>query len=67
MRPGHGKLNVLAYGEKLGDALRAGGKLEYVQHVTKPLSLFATGWAGAERRDKWSLDAGAAAGVRFTW
>lgn len=48
---------------------RAGAEVEYQHHVTQPLSLFATGWAGLDwsRDSKPQLGYEALAGVRWVF
>lgn len=50
------------------DGGRAGFELEYLHHVTQPLSLFATGFAGLEWADgRRELGAEAMAGMRWVF
>lgn len=64
-QPGHGKVDLFAFAER--DHL--GGALDYSHHVSRNVSAFAQGWAGAERDafDRWRAGYGALGGVRVAW
>jgi len=64
-QPGHGKVDLFAFAERD----RLGGAVDYSHHVSRNVSAFAQGWAGAERDafDRWRTGYGALGGLRFRW
>lgn len=61
--PGHGKIDLYAFAERD----RFGGALDYSHRISRGVSAFAQGWAGAERDafDRWRTGYGALGGLRF--
>lgn len=64
-QPGHGQLDLLAYGKR--DA--AGVALDYTHRLTTDLSAFARGWGQTLNVPGrgWTKDWGAVAGLRWQW
>jgi len=61
--PGHGKIDLFAFAERD----RLGGALDYSHRISRDVSAFAHGWAGAERDafDRWRTGYGALGGLRL--
>lgn len=63
LTPGRGKLDLFGY----ATLERAGAALDLEAKLRPGLSTFAQAWAGAAKVDRWRPDAGATAGLRWTW
>jgi hypothetical protein len=61
--PDHGQIDLFAFAERD----RLGGALDYSHRISRGVSAFAQGWAGAERDafDRWRTGFGALGGLRF--